>query len=77
VLNASLSTCTLDFLRHAQAVDSTSDVAYCSSLTNFVTPRRPAPFRSGILADDMGLGKTLAVLALIATNCAGAAPARL
>jgi hypothetical protein len=54
-----------------QAVGDVGDVAYCSTLTNFVTAERPPPFRGGILADDMGLGKTLVVLALIATNHAG------
>ena len=55
-----------------QAVGGAQNVAYCNSITNFVTAKRPAPFRSGILADDMGLGKTLTMLALVATNCAGA-----
>ena len=54
-----------------QPVAGAAEVAYCSTLTNFVTPERPAPFRGGILADDMGLGKTLTVLALVATNRPG------
>lgn len=54
-----------------QPVGAAKDVAYESTLTNFVTAVRPAPFRGGVLADDMGLGKTLTVLALIATNTAG------
>lgn len=54
-----------------QPVGGVGNVAYCSTLTNFVTAKRPSPFRGGILADDMGLGKTLTVLALIATNHAG------
>lgn len=58
--------------RSVQPVGGAGDVAYCSTLTNFVTATRPAPFRGGILADDMGLGKTLTVLALVATNRPGA-----
>ncbi|GAQ86429.1 putative SNF2 family N-terminal domain containing protein [Klebsormidium nitens] len=51
----------------------TADITYKNSLTNFTTVRRPAAVRGGLLADDMGLGKTLTAIALIATNCAGAA----
>eukprot|EP00892_Ulva_mutabilis_P006202 jgi/Ulvmu1/3954/UM018_0177.1 len=53
-------------------VTASASVAYTNTLSNFVTEKRPEPFRGGILADDMGLGKTLTILALIATNAAGA-----
>ncbi|MCO5577017.1 hypothetical protein L7F22_030839 [Adiantum nelumboides] len=41
---------------------------YVNSLTNFLTDKKPEPFRGGILADEMGLGKTLTLVSLIATN---------
>ena len=51
-----------------QAQKRDGKVFYVNTLTNFMTEKKPKPFRGGILADEMGLGKTLTLISLIATN---------